>query len=64
MESVGNRTLPAKYKFGDVATFKYMKCDRIIEADIVTDTGSWTFNSNFTCSSIREFLLNKEAIPG
>ncbi|EMJ7322102.1 hypothetical protein ACSFU0_001964, partial [Escherichia coli] len=45
MESVGNRTLPAKYKFGDVATFKYMKCDRIIEADIVTDTGSWTFNS-------------------
>lgn len=45
MESVGNRTLPAKYKFGDVATFKYMKCGRIIEASIVTDTGSWTFNS-------------------
>ncbi|MGK0704250.1 hypothetical protein ACSFCW_12310 [Yokenella regensburgei] len=45
MESVGNRTLPARYKFGDVATFKYMKCDHIIEADIVTDTGSWTFNS-------------------
>lgn len=45
MESAGNRTLPAKYKFGDVVTFKYMKCDRIIEADIVTDTGSWTFNS-------------------
>lgn len=45
MESVGNRTLPAKYKFGDVATFKYMKCDRIIEASIVTDSGSWTFNN-------------------
>ncbi|WP_371340775.1 hypothetical protein [Klebsiella quasipneumoniae] len=45
MESVGNRTLPAKYKFGDVATFKYMKCDRIIEATIVTNSGSWTFNN-------------------
>ncbi|EPN9821807.1 TPA: hypothetical protein R7I62_002243 [Klebsiella pneumoniae] len=45
MESVGNRTLPAKYKFGDVAVFKYMKYERIIEASIVTDTGSWTFNS-------------------
>ncbi|WP_336993959.1 hypothetical protein [Lelliottia amnigena] len=45
MESVGNRTLPAKYKFGDVATFKYMKCDRIIEANIATDSGSWTFNN-------------------
>lgn len=45
MESVGNRTLPATYKFGDVATFKYMKCDRIIEASIVTDSGSWTFNN-------------------
>lgn len=45
MESVGNRTLPAKYKFGDVATFKYMKCDRIIEASIATDSGSWTFNN-------------------
>ncbi len=45
MESVGNRILPAKYKFGDVATFKYMKCDRIIEATIVTNSGSWTFNN-------------------
>ena len=45
MESVGNRTLPAKYRFGDVATFKYMKCDRIIEANIVTNSGSWTFNN-------------------
>lgn len=45
MESVGNRTLPAKYKFGDVATFKYIKCDRIIEASIATDSGSWTFNN-------------------
>ncbi|OTA16922.1 hypothetical protein Xvie_01601 [Xenorhabdus vietnamensis] len=45
MESVGNRILPYKYKFGDVATFKYMKCDRILEASIVTDSGSWTFNN-------------------
>ena len=45
MESVGNRILPSKYKFGDVATFKYMKCDRIIEASIATDSGSWTFNN-------------------
>ena len=44
MESAGNRTLPTKYKFGEVATFKYMKCDRIIEASIATDSGSWTFN--------------------
>lgn len=45
MESAGNRTLPAKYKFGEVTTFKYMKCDRIIEANIVTNSGSWTFNN-------------------
>lgn len=45
MESMGNRTLPAKYKFGDVATFKYMKCDRILEATIVANSGIWTFNN-------------------
>lgn len=45
MQSAGNRTLPAAYKFGDVATFKYMKCVRIIEANIATDSGSWTFNN-------------------
>lgn len=55
MESVGNRTLPAKYKFGDVATFKYMKCDRIIEADIVTDTEAGHLIPNFTFSSIRKY---------
>ncbi len=30
-----------------------MKCDRIIEADIVTDTGSGHLIPNFICGCIR-----------
>ena len=45
MESVGNRTLPARYKFGDDGHVQIYEIDRIIEASIATDSGSWTFNN-------------------
>ena len=41
-ESLGNRQMPVKLPFGQGIPYKYMKCE-ILEAEILTNTGTWTF---------------------
>lgn len=43
MESIGNTRVPVAIPFGQSVVYKYMKCKEIIEADITTNTGTWTF---------------------
>ncbi|ASU03591.1 hypothetical protein RISINGSUN_79 [Erwinia phage vB_EamM_RisingSun] len=42
-ESVGNPAVPVSIYFGQTVKYLYMKCNRIIEAELRTNHGDWVF---------------------
>ena len=43
-ESIGNPAVPLPIAFGQTVKYLYMKCERLIEAEVYTNQGNWVFN--------------------
>lgn len=42
-ESIGNPSVPLPIPFGQTVKYLYLKCNSVIEAEVFTNQGNWTF---------------------